>query len=74
MIEFFTDNSSCPNCGASTSNNGSTKYVEHMENVDVIIFETECDICGSTWDDFYKLVGHSKLKVRNNHKDEDDAV
>jgi C4-type Zn-finger protein len=74
MIEFFTDNCSCPNCGASTATAASTDYVEHLENVDVLIFTTECDKCGSTWDDFYKLVGHGKLKVKNYHLDEDNDI
>jgi hypothetical protein len=43
--------------------------LEHKNEVDVYVFETECDNCGSTWDDYYKLVGHGNLKRRNKHNE-----
>lgn len=68
MIEFFTDHTECPNCGAKMIDCAMSSMVEHKNTVDVYVFETECDNCGSTWDDYYKLVGHGNLKRKNNHE------
>lgn len=66
MIEFFTDHMQCPNCGKSAKDHVSSIYAEHKDDVDVFVYEATCDYCGSTWDDYYKLVGHGNLKRKNN--------
>lgn len=68
MIEFFTDHTECPNCGVKLIDCGMSTMLEHKNEVDVYVFETECENCGSTWDDYYKLVGHGNLKRKNLHE------
>jgi C4-type Zn-finger protein len=67
MIEFFTDHTQCPNCGALMGEQGTNVFVEHKNEVDVFVYETTCENCGSTWDDYYKLVGHGNLKKKDKH-------
>lgn len=68
MIQFFTDHITCPNCGISTNANASTEFIEHKYDVDVIIFNTTCDSCKASWDDFYKLIGHGNLITKGDRE------
>lgn len=68
MIEFFTDHTECPNCGAKMIDHCMSEFVEHKNSVDVMVYESECEVCGSTWDDYYKLVGHGNLIRKNNER------
>lgn len=70
VIEFFTDHTSCPNCDAPFSEFIDGQFLDHFERVDVVVFQTECGSCGAIWDDYYKLVGHCNLKV----KEKEDEV
>lgn len=72
MIEFFTDHTQCPHCGMEMVDCGTNEFVEHKNEVDVFVYETTCDNCGSTWDDYYKLVGHGNLKIKNNHLEKEN--
>lgn len=64
VVEFFTDHTECPNCGASSDEFIASPEWEHFERVDVFALPEECGKCGATWDDYYKLVGHANLKVK----------
>lgn len=74
MIEFFTDHRHCPNCGVLAEEFCQTGYVEQptLEYTDVMLYETLCENCGSTWDDYYKLVGHGNLKIKNKHLEKEN--
>jgi C4-type Zn-finger protein len=69
MIEFFTNHMHCPHCGALAEEFVITEYIEQpkLEYTDVMLYECTCENCGSKWDDYYKLVGHGNLKIKNNH-------